>query len=279
VTSRNNSVDHSGQADVSHSLIPHGAPPGYFAFASLTELAVAHATTTRHCPSIGLASARPTPFAGEAADVLRRAGLAMDRVAWAWQVHGADVARVEGPGFAGHADVLVTAVRDLPLAIFTADCLAIVLVDLEAPALAVAHVGWRGTVRGAAQAAVAAIVEAGARPERVRAVISPSIGPCCYEVDGPVVEQFAAAYPDRWSTWTRPARDGDHVMLDLWAANHALLERAGVDPRRIENPRLCTACHLDTLYSYRKGHKGRLATVAALSAPGVPATPSTRIIR
>ena len=53
-------------------------------------------------------------------------------------------------------------------------------------------------------------------------------------------------------------------MLDLWAANAALLEEAGVDPTRIENPRVCTACHVETLYSYRKGHKGRLATVAAL---------------
>jgi YfiH family protein len=249
---------------VSHSLIAHGAPAAYFTFASLTELAVPHATTTRHCPSIGLASARPTPFAGAAGEVLNRAGLAIERVAWAWQVHGADVARVDGPGFAGHADVLLTTLRNLPLAIFTADCLAIVLVDLEAPALALAHVGWRGTVRGATQAAVAALVAAGARPERVRAAISPSIGPCCYEVDAPVIEQFAAAYPERSCDWITPSRHPGHVMLDLWTANAALLVSAGVPAERVENPRLCTACHLDTLYSYRKGHKGRLATLAAL---------------
>ena len=37
-----------------------------------------------------------------------------------------------------------------------------------------------------------------------------------------------------------------------------------IDPARIEIPRVCTACRLDTFYSYRKGHRGRLATVAAL---------------
>ena len=58
-------------------------------------------------------------------------------------------------------------------------------------------------------------------------------------------------------------RDG-HVMLDLWAANEALLGEAGVEPAQIENPRLCTACHPDLLYSYRKGNRGRLVTVAAL---------------
>jgi len=158
----------------------------------------------------------------------------------------------------------VTTVRGVPLAIFSADCLAIVLVDVEAPALAVAHVGWRGTVRGATQAAVAAIIAAGARPERIRAAISPSIGPCCYEVDAPVIDAFAGAYPGRSRAWMTPARDESRVMLDLWAANAALLEEAGVSADRIDNPRVCTACHVDTFYSYRKGHKGRLATIAAL---------------
>jgi len=54
------------------------------------------------------------------------------------------------------------------------------------------------------------------------------------------------------------------VMLDLWRANEDLLAEAGVDPRAIENPRLCTACHPELLYSYRKGNRGRLVTVAAL---------------
>ena len=245
-------------------LTPHGAPPAYFTFPSLTEVGVVHVTTTRHCPGIGLASARPSPFAGESGDLLTQAGLAMDRVAWGWQVHGAAVAAVGAGGFAGHVDVLVTTVRDVPLAVFTADCLAVVLVDVEAPALAIAHVGWRGTVRGAAQAAVAALRAAGARPERIRAAISPSIGPCCYEVDAPVIDAFATAYPHRARSWMTPSRDAGHVMLDLWAANAVLLEEAGVDPVRIENPRLCTSCHVDTLYSYRKGGKGRLATIAAL---------------
>lgn len=251
---------------MSRLLIPHGTPPVYFTFPSLTELSVPHATTTRHGPAIGLASARPSPFDGESGALLTQAGLEMERVAWGWQVHGADVAAVHAGGFAGHVDALVTTARGVPLAIFTADCLAVVLVDVEAPALAVAHVGWRGAVRGAGQAAVAAIVAAGARPERIRAAISPSIGPCCYEVDAPVIDQFAAAYPNRWRAWMTPSRNPGHVMLDLWSANVALLEEAGVSAARVDNPCVCTACHLDTFYSYRQGHKGRLATVAALAS-------------
>jgi polyphenol oxidase len=54
------------------------------------------------------------------------------------------------------------------------------------------------------------------------------------------------------------------VMLDLWSANEALLVDAGVTPEAIENPRLCTACHPELLYSYRRGNRGRLVTLAAL---------------
>ena len=71
------------------------------------------------------------------------------------------------------------------------------------------------------------------------------------------------AFPDLWERWITPVRPG-HVMLDLWTANEDLLERAGADPLRIENARVCTACHRDVFYSYRKGDRGRLVTVAAM---------------
>ncbi|MGH7391866.1 MAG: polyphenol oxidase family protein [Candidatus Rokuibacteriota bacterium] len=244
------------------SLVAKRESPAYFTFPSLTAIGVAHATTTRSCPGIASWSETPSPFKAEAAAALRPAGLDLERVAWARQVHGAAVARVgQDGGFAGVADVLVTTERGVPLAVFTADCLAVVL---HAPgALAIAHVGWRGTVHGAAQAAVGALTAVGARPSQVVAAIAPSIGPCCYEVDEPVAERFEAAYPGRWAGWARAVGRG-RFMLDLWTANEHLLREAGVPAGRIENARLCTACHPDVLYSYRKGNHGRLVTLAAL---------------
>src|SRR5207245_10262203 len=115
------------------------------------------------------------------------------------------------------------------VAIFTADCLAIVLYAPEVPALAAAHVGWRGTVRGVAQAAVAALGRLGARPERLYAAIAPSIGPCCYEVDEPVTSELARAYPGRGEAWG-PPRQAGRGALDLWAAHRALRREAGVCP-------------------------------------------------
>ena len=235
----------------------------YFTFEALERAGLAHVTTTRHCPGVTSPSERTGPFNADARETLAAAGLDLGRVAYARQVHGAHVVRAAG-GYAGEADVLTTTEGGVPLAIFTADCLAVIAWDAEAGALSVAHVGWRGTVKGAQQASVTALRALGGEPSRLRVAIAPAIGPCCYEVDEPVIGEFTRAFgAARLARWSRPARPG-HVMLDLWSANEELLVDAGVDPARIENPRLCTACHPELLYSYRKGNRGRLVTVAAL---------------
>ena len=251
-------------------LVAHGEPAVFLTFPSLTAAGLPHATTTRHCPGIASFSepisplAPKPPFRAEAASTLAGAGLAMDRVSYARQVHGAEAGRApEGGGFAGLVDILTTTERGVPLAVFTADCLAVVLYDPVTRVLGLAHIGWRGTVRGATLAAVRSVCERGGIPSRLRVAIAPSIGPCCYEVDEPVTAEFARAFGGRWTGWGAPTRNG-HVMLDLWAANEALLCEAGVPPASIDNPRLCTACHPELLYSYRRGNRGRLVTLAAL---------------
>jgi YfiH family protein len=243
----------------------HGEPVTHFTFSSLEKIGVPHLTTTRHCPGVTPSHLATGPFEDGARPLLASVGIAYGRLAWARQVHGDTVARVGANGgrVADGADVLVTDARGVGLAIFTADCLAITVCDDDAGALALAHAGWQGTARNVAGLAVAALRELGARPERLRATIAPSIGPCCYEVDGPVTRALGGSFPDVWEGWATPVRAG-HVMLDLWKANEELLARAGVDPSRIENARTCTACHRDVLYSYRRGDRGRLVTVAAL---------------
>jgi len=202
-------------------LLPHGEPAAYFTFPSLTAVGLPHVTTTRHCPGI-VSFAEPiapeaprAPFRPEAAAVLGSAGLELGRVSYARQVHGADAAQAPARGgFAGSVDLLVTGERRVPLAIFTADCLAIVLYDPTAQVLGLAHVGWRGTVRGATQAAVRVVGELGARAGALRVAIAPSIGPCCYEVDEPVTTEFASAFGERWTAWARPSRPGQRDAAD-----------------------------------------------------------------
>jgi hypothetical protein len=245
-------------------LVPVGEPPTHFRFSGLAALGLPHITTTRHFPGV-TSPAEPTgPFTTEAQQALRKANLDATRLSYLKQVHGAEALRApRGGGYAGVGDVLTTTERGVPLAIFAADCLALTLWDSIARVLTVAHVGWRGTVKGTAPAAVKAAVAAGARADQLHVAIAPSIGPCCYEVDEPVLRDFGRAHGRRAQAWFKPARDG-HAMLDLWAANEALLTDAGIDRAKLENPRVCTACQPDLLYSYRKGNRGRLVTVAAL---------------
>jgi YfiH family protein len=245
-------------------LVPHGEPPTHFRFSGLAALGLPHLTTTRHFPGVSSPSEPTAPFTDEGRRALQHAKLDGARLSYLKQVHGAEALRAPtGGGYAGVGDVLTTAERGVPLAIFTADCLALTLWDSIARVLTVAHVGWRGTVKGTTGVAVKAAVEAGARADQLHVAIAPSIGPCCYEIDEPVLREFARAHGRRAQAWLKPGREG-HARLDLWAANEALLTSAGVDHAKIQNPRLCTACHPGLLYSYRKGNRGRLVTVAAL---------------
>lgn len=114
------------------------------------------------------------------------------------QVHGAEVAVVERPGPPGwpigEFDAAVTDRPDVVLLVLAADCVPVLLVDPERPAIGAVHAGWRGVAADAPGAAVRRMVEAfGSRPASLRAAIGPCIGPCCYEVDEPVAEAFAAA--------------------------------------------------------------------------------------
>ena len=255
----------------------HGAPPRYLTSALLERERLPHLFSTRHFPGDRAPANPAAPFATEpAATLAAEAGLDGREAAFLKQVHGAEVIRARQGGRAGTGDVLTTDQPGLPLTIFTADCLPVVVYDPRELRLAVAHAGWRGTVQSVARSAVLALVEAGSRADRLVAAIGPSIGPCCYEVDRPVIDRLAASFPERWEAWVTAkgtdAGGSERWMLDLWAANEDQLAAADVDRSMIDNPRLCTACNLDRFYSYRRegstrlGRLGRLVALAALPA-------------
>ncbi len=203
------------------------------------------------------------------------AGLPPETWIWGRQVHGTGVLRVDGPARAGNpgeprpaADILITARPGPTLVVFTADCCPIYLVDSRRRAIALVHAGWRGTVRAAPAAAVRALSENFAvQPPDLVAVIGPSIGPCCYEVDAPVMAALEAGFGARAAGLVAPSRPG-RWRLDLWAANRLALERASVAPDRIHVTGLCTACRSDLFYSHRgeRGKTGRMMALLALAA-------------
>jgi YfiH family protein len=245
-----------------------GVPPTHLVYEDLEALGVRHAFTTRHHGSFPWVSEPGGPFGdGPPGPALRVLGVAGSDVRYARQVHGTTTIVADGSpaGLLGTGDALAARARGTPLAIFTADCLALILADPGRSALAVAHAGWRGTVAGLAGRLVELLVaRLHARPEHLHVAIGPSIGPCCYEVDEPVVGPLGQAFPAEWARWTRPAGPGKW-RLDLWRANTDQLVAAGVRPEAIRNARLCTSCRRDLFFSFRREGGGlRLAALAVL---------------
>ena len=181
-------------------------------------------------------------------------------VQWLDQVHGTDViqASTETAQFVASADAAYTCEPGLGLAIRTADCAPLVLFAKrkDSDAIAAVHCGWRGTVAGIVENALAALATP---PDRVSAWIGPTICPNCYEVDAPVRDQLSEEERDAVLT---SGRDADHWWMDLLALVSHRLEAAGV--RNIASAGLCTA-HDRGFYSHRKrSDSGRMATVVWL---------------
>jgi YfiH family protein len=172
------------------------------------------------------------------------------------QVHGIDVTVADcapaGPDAWPEGDLLVTERDDAALAIRTADCVPILLVDPHRRVVAAVHAGWRGTALGAAVHVVSLLEERyDVAAEHLVAAIGPSIGPDRYEVGPDVPQGFARRFDsslvDRWCPRIGEAR----FRLDLWQANHDQLVMAGVPSSQVHIAGLCTATHADVFHSYR----------------------------
>lgn len=191
-----------------------------------------------------------------------------DALATAEQVHGDVLVEVMGAlvgsgalaagerGPVPGADALWTREEGVPLMLFFADCVPVVLVSESPRAVAVVHAGWRGALAGIAGKSAVALGEALGGTGGLSAYIGPHIGECCYEVGPEIVSQFANMFV------TIPRASG---CLDLGAVVAEDLDRAGVSRERQWNPGICTAHNTDHYYSYRaEGRTGRYAAFAML---------------
>lgn len=192
-------------------------------------------------------------------------GLDAARVVWMNQVHGRDVAVVEGPWATREADeipavdAVVTTRRGLALAVLTADCVPVLLADPVAGVAAAAHAGRPGLVAGVVPATVGAMVARGAEPARITARTGPAVCGRCYEVPEAMRTEVAETVPESWSetSWGTPS-------VDVVAGVHAQLAALGVGDRHRSG--ICTVESADH-FSYRRDRTtGRLAGYVWLGA-------------
>jgi YfiH family protein len=148
-----------------------------------------------------------------------------------YQVHSAIALTADGPwgDDRPEADAVVTRTPGLACSALAADCAPVLLADREAGVVGAAHAGWRGALGGVVQAAVTAMSDLGARPDRIVAAVGPCIGPESYEVGPDFLEAFSAGAPGA-ERFFRPAA-GDRRLFDLPGFVLDRLEQAGVASR------------------------------------------------
>ncbi len=225
---------------------------------------------------------------------LKELGVANGRRIWPLvslrQIHSDLIYRVDRiPERPLAGDGLVTDTPGLLLAVQTADCLPIILVDRKRRAIGVFHAGWRGTVKRIAEKGVGEMRKYfQSDPLNLVAAIGPGVRSCCYEVGEEVrakfETQFAYAnslfrevkesdpvrekYPLLFLTARAPGHSELPVklFLDLAEANRRQLLDAGVLAKNIDTATPCTACHSELLFSFRadKGVTGRMMAAAGI---------------
>ena len=206
-----------------------------------------------------------------------------ERLARLHQVHGAEAVEALPGAPIQSADIVVGDTPALALAVQSADCVPLLIVDVHLGAVAAAHAGWRGLAAGVPARAVEALGRCyGSSPENLIAAAGPSIGACCYEVGDDVRQAFVRAgfgpLVETWFLKRRPhlagnpglahlpaSADAHHWFFDGWRCAQDQLEECGLSRARIFSPHLCTASHADVFCSYRRDgvSAGRMAAVVA----------------
>lgn len=184
---------------------------------------------------------------------LSKLGIDYHDLVCARQVHGSRVKFVEekdkGSGATSYdnaiadIDALLTDRRNLPLAIFTADCLSIFLYDSNNHAIGLIHAGWKGTKDNITAKTVSSMQEKfNTRPMHLYVGFGPAIRGCCYEVGREFNDYFAQGLTER----------DNRYYLGLIQINKKQLLGLGVKEENITDSKNCTSCRNSEFFSARK---------------------------
>ena len=204
-----------------------------------------------------------------------RQGLQGARPVFMNQVHGTAVLCLHAATPDGAtADAAVCHQPGLACTVMVADCLPVLLTDLQGRAVAAAHAGWRGLAGGVLERtleqfrALAGMQQAQAaidsEANEIVAWLGPCIGPQAFEVGLEVRAAFVAADAGAAACFV-PLADGK-VLADLPALARRRLAAAGV--ARVHGndgaAAWCTVGNAARFFSYRRdqrrqGGSGRMA--------------------
>lgn len=161
-------------------------------------------------------------------------------------------------------DAVVSPLKNVTVAIQTADCAPVFLFDPIKETIALAHAGWKGTLGRIVSKTVTKMMELGSEPRNIVAWVGPMAGGCCYEVSEELVERFKNEFVDLPDETIRRGRH-----LDLVDINCQQLARSGLRRGNIHRSNMCTIHNSATFYSYRadNGTNGRIISAMVMLGP------------
>lgn len=172
---------------------------------------------------------------------------------WLNQTHSTVVAEVNAPtSQVLNADGVFTSTTNVVCSAMTADCLPVLLTNVQGTQIAAVHAGWRGLARGIVENAVEKF------DGEVMAWIGPAIGAQVFEVGKDVVDAFVSIEAKAMAAFT-PRKQEGKWLADMNQLVTQRLQRAGVN--QVYYSELCTFEDAERFYSYRRdGVTGRQAT-------------------
>lgn len=245
--------------------IEHGIFPFYVFSNLLAQENIVHFVSSG-AKSIGFAEHIPDEIIrNNRRELAYAVGFDCKRWVTAHQVHSARVAVIKekeaGRGAMDKesripdTDALVTNQKDICLMVLSADCVPVLLYDPECKVIAAVHAGWKGTVSKIVAETVRIMQEEfGCFSQNILAGIGPSIGKCCFEVENEVADLFRHLYP-QYPEFVTGGKAKGKYQVDLWAVNRQELVEAGLKSENIEVAGLCSMCHPDHFFSYRRDGK------------------------
>ena len=199
---------------------------------------------------------------------LEEAGINRTEFVCGNQVHGNyvhiassfDLRPAYGAGNVIEADGFVTNERNVPLSVFTADCVPLLLEDHLNHVIGAIHCGWRSTVADIEKEAISKMLSLGAKVTDIHAAIGPAIDKCCFEVGPEVIDKIDKLVDNSSRFYTSC---GEKYLLDLRGVVRERLTELGIPEANIEFVGDCTFCHPEKYWSHRytKGNRGSLACI------------------
>lgn len=187
-------------------------------------------------------------------------GLPESRFVWMEQLHTNTVTVIDKPhdGPVEATDAIVTTQPELALCVLVADCVPVLLVDHHAGVAAAAHAGRLGARNGIVANTVKKMVELGAAPANIQALLGPAASGESYEVPQEMADDVEAHLPGS-RTRTKAGTPGIDVRAGIVRQLLSLgVTAIDADPRD-------TITDKDFFSYRREGTTGRQAGVVWLT--------------